>query len=299
MPRLKYEDHNFKPASLRLIAIANEIITEYQAQGFDLTLRQLYYQLVARDHIPNTVRSYKRLGYMINNARLAGLVDWNHIIDRTRSVRSAAHFGKPKDIIERYTQAYRIDMWANQGYRPEVWIEKDALIGVISGVCNDYDVPYFSCRGYSSQSAMWRSSQKFMNANMDGKVPVVIHLGDHDPSGLDMTRDIFDRLELFMGGMEVMRIALNMDQIEQHSPPPNPAKISDSRYYKYAWEHGTSSWELDALDPRTIADTISRTLDGLIERSAWEADEAREKQGQEQLKAIAENFETALRAAQE
>jgi hypothetical protein len=84
MPIIKYKDFNFRSASLSVIELANSIIAEYQAQGYDLTLRQLYYQFVARGIIPNSDAEYKKLGSVINDGRLAGLIDWDSITDRTR-----------------------------------------------------------------------------------------------------------------------------------------------------------------------------------------------------------------------
>ena len=246
MPRIAYIDKKFSADTIAVIDRANVIIEDYQAQGFDLTLRQLYYQFVARGLIPNKDSEYKRLGGIVNDARLAGLIDWAAIQDRTRNLGSLAHWESPNSIINAVASQYRRDLWAGQPYRPEVWIEKDALVGVIEGVCNELDVPFFSCRGYTSQSEMWAASQRLESYLPDQK-PLILHLGDHDPSGVDMSRDIRERLELFMGGVEFDRLALNMDQVQQYAPPPNPAKITDSRAVGYIAIHGDESWELDAF----------------------------------------------------
>lgn len=263
MPKIEYVPKVFTSAHLDIIATADRICRDYANQGFDLTLRQLYYQFVARGHIANKQTEYKRLGSIINDARLAGLLDWNYIVDRTRNVRRLAHWDDPADVIASAAYGYRTDRWANQPHRVEVWIEKDALVGVIAGVCERNDIPYFSCRGYTSQSELWGAAQRMRRYDLAGQDPVVLHLGDHDhdPSGVDMTRDIRERLNLFGAHVQVVRIALNMDQIRQYNPPPNPAKLTDSRASGYIREHGRSSWELDALDPAT--------LDRLIEDEIW------------------------------
>jgi hypothetical protein len=257
-----------------VIERTNAIITEYQAQGFDLTLRQVYYQHVARGFIPNTEANYKRLGSIINDARLAGLINWNAIQDRTRNLRSNPHWASPGDIIASAAYSYRRDLWANQSYRPEVWIEKDALVGVIAGVCNELDVPYFSCRGYTSQSEMWIAAQRLLYVPV-GQSPVIYHLGDHDPSGIDMTRDITERLQMFLGHhhdarMELHRLALNMDQVQHFQPPPNPAKTTDSRFASYIRLYGDESWELDALDPPVIVNLIRTAIDAIRDEDAWQ-----------------------------
>ena len=273
MPRIAYISKNFAKSSLRLIEQANEIIGEYAAQGFDLTLRQLYYQFVARGLIPNKQTEYSRLGSIVNDARMAGLIDWNTIVDRTRNLREQPHWDSPAAIVVACAKQFRIDKWARQPVRPEVWIEKDALVGVIEGVCKRYDVPHFSCRGYTSQSEMWRAGQRLLEHGENGQATHIIHLGDHDPSGIDMTRDIEDRLRLFMyiegHETDVTRIALNMEQVEEFEPPPNPAKITDSRARVYIERFGDESWELDALEPTVLAGLIEEQLLSLRDDALW------------------------------
>jgi hypothetical protein len=278
MSKENFIEKRFGEAALYVIEQANRIIASYQAQGFTLTLRQLYYQFVSRDLIPNKQSEYKRLGSIINDARLAGLIDWSSIEDRTRNVRKSATWSSPSEIIHAVSQQYKEDLWAGQRYRPEVWIEKDALIGVIEPVCERYRVPYFSCRGYSSQSEQYAAGQRFSRCMSFGQKPIVLHLGDHDPSGIDMTRDNAERLSMFSRcRVEVRRLALNMEQIDEYNPPPNPAKESDSRSSGYMERFGDSSWELDALDPIVIDRLIASELDSLILKSRWKRDEANEE----------------------
>lgn len=295
MPRICYAARNFKPATRAVVRQANEIIEEYAAQGFNLTLRQLYYQFVSRDLIPNTQKSYNRLGDIINNARLAGLIDWEAIVDRTRNLESLPHWRNPANIIDACSRQFRVDKWAEQGYRPEVWIEKDALVGVIEDVCRDLDVPYFSCRGYTSQSEMWAAAQRLMGHVDQGQTPYIIHLGDHDPSGIDMSRDILDRIRMFMvhhdrEPADVERIALNMDQVEQYDPPPNPAKVTDSRAEAYIAEFGYESWELDALEPAVMATLIRTTIESVRDDAAWEEAVDRENEHQAELESVASQW---------
>lgn len=266
MPKICYTSRNFRGKSLSIIEKANEIIEDFNAQGFDLTLRQLYYQFVSKDLIANSQKEYDNLGSIINDARLAGLIDWNAITDRTRGMKQNSHWDSAKDFVESVMPQFQLDKWVGQTYRPEVWIEKDALVGVVSKICRQMDVPYFSCRGYTSQSEMWAAAQRLIDWRDSGYTPVIIHLGDHDPSGIDMSRDIEDRLALFMDGdIEVRRIALNMNQVKKYNPPPNPAKLTDCRASSYIKIHGSQSWELDALDPKTISALIKKELESLRE----------------------------------
>jgi hypothetical protein len=280
---------DFRKPTLAVIEQANAIIVEYDAQGFTLTLRQLFYQFVARSLIENSQREYKRLGAMIKDARRAGLIDWDAIEDRTRYMRTHSAWDDPANVISAVAEQYREDSWSGQDYRPEVWIEKDALVGVIEGVCNEYRVPYFACRGNNSESEQYKAGKRFECHLADGLTPIVLHLGDHDPNGLDMTRDNRDRLAMFAGELvEVRRLALNIDQVERL--PPNPAKETDSRYAGYVQEFGRECWELDALDPAVIADLIRAEIDGLIDAAVWESALAKERRNRDLLATVSSNW---------
>lgn len=257
-----------------------------------MTLRQLFYQLVAAGEIPNTVKSYDNLGSLVNDARLAGLIDWKHLVDRTRNLKTLAHWDSPSEIVSAVASQYRIDKWADQPYRPEVWIEKEALAGVFERVCTQLDVPFFSCRGYTSQSEMWIAAQRLIAYNRDNhQQPVIFHFGDHDPSGIDMSRDIADRLNLFGTRMDFERLALNMNQVEEYNPPPNPAKLSDSRAGKYIDLYGDESWEIDALPPDKLAELVRGAINGIIDQRKWADSVAEEKRQRATLRAISDNFE--------
>jgi hypothetical protein len=269
--REQFIEREFRAGSRDIIDKANEIITEYQALGFTLTLRQLYYQFVSRDLIPNQQSEYKRLGSIINDARLAGLIDWAAIEDRGRSTNTHSAWDSPEAVIAAVADQYRENPWATQPRSVYVRIEKDALLGVIEPVCNRWRVPYLGCRGYTSQSEAYETGKALARDLRAGKRPLVLYLGDHDPSGLDMTRDNTDRLSMFARrGVEVRRLALNWDQVEEYDPPPNPAKESDSRAGPYIEQYGESSWELDALDPALIDTLIDAEIAAVIDRPAWE-----------------------------
>jgi len=296
MTLIKYKDTRFRDKTLATIDKSNRIISEYMAQGFTLTLRQLYYQFVARDWIENKQSEYKRLGCIISDARYAGLVSWDAIEDRTRFIRKNPHWKSPAELIEQTSGYYREDLWRTQPNRIEVWIEKDALIGVIEKVCIQNDCPYFSCRGYPSSSVIWQRSRQ-AQSDMDkfGQDIHVIHLGDHDPSGVDMSRDNEERMRMFCQGhgfdpCHVHRIALNMNQIEQYNPPPNYAKLTDSRAKEYIKRFGSDAWELDALEPKVISNLIQSKIDELRDPDLWNEAVEHQNEGKKQLSEIAEDL---------
>lgn len=262
MPKIEYVPKKFRPASLALIEKIDNVVSDYERQGFSLTLRQVYYQLVARDIIPNKEKSYKMLSALISDARLAGLIDWTAIEDRTRNLRRNSHWTTPGDMIDSAAYSYHLDHWTGQKNYVEVWVEKDALIGIVGQICGRLDVPHFSCRGYVSQSEMWGAAQRLHRHKKQGQHIILLHLGDHDPSGQDMSRDIQERLAMFNDDLNVEfhRLALNMEQIDRYSPPPNPTKLSDSRAHGYIEKYGYDCWELDALEPQIISDLISENV---------------------------------------
>lgn len=297
MPRIKYQEIRLSANSLALISTCNQIIREWTLKGHILTLRQLYYQMVSRGLIANEQKEYKRIGSIINDGRLAGLIDWSALEDRTRNVRTVNHWNSPEEIIAAVASQYAIDKWDDQLVRPSIWVEKDALIGIVEQAASELDVECFSCRGYTSQTEMWVAAQRFIKCARDGQETHIIHLGDHDPSGIDMSRDIEDRIRMFMSHhgygdmLNFTRIALNQNQIDQYQPPPNPAKSSDSRFRGYMDLHGDESWELDALDPDVLSDLIREKVAEIRDDDAYAEKERQESAEKAQLVKVQENWD--------
>ena len=232
----------FHASTLAVIDRANAIIAEYEARGFVLTLRQLFYQFVSRAAIANAQNEYKRLGIIVRDARRAGLIDWDAIEDRTRGLENWRTYGNPEDTIREVAEGYAEDPWRGQRYRPEVWIEKDALTGVIEPVCRRWMLPSFAARGNGSDSEIYRAGKRFARMLAAGRRPLVLYLGDHDPTGIDASRDVRERLKMFARiDVEVHRVALNIDQVRRYGPPPNTAKETDSRYAAYVREFGRNA----------------------------------------------------------
>lgn len=272
----------------------NSICDDYMAQGFVLTVRQLYYQLVARAIIPNTERSYKRVTGVANDARMAGLMDWAAIEDRTRSFITRSRWESGNEILESVASQFHMDMWADQKHRVFVIVEKEALAGVLEGVCRKFDMPLLAARGYPSGTVLREFANTALRAAYtENQQPVILHLGDHDPSGIDMSRDLAERLDLFSGmhgSVEFNRIALNMPQIEEQKPPPNPAKVTDSRFDSYERLYGDESWELDALSPDYLAKLVERHTLKFIDKKKWAARTQEIAEVKERLEIVASEF---------
>lgn len=272
----QFIDQRFHGSSQLLIDRADAIISEYQDKGQRLSLRQLYYQFVTRFDYENSVKSYRKLAGAISLGRLAGLLDWNGIEDRGRSARKATEHDSVDDAVFSALEDFRLDRWRGQTNYVEVWIEKDALSGVLSPLAIANHVVLLANKGYSSQTAMYEASKRFIEAGMrpddTSKKCILLYLGDHDPSREDMVRDIRDRLRMFGAEVEVIKIALTIDQVRKWKLPHNPVGIRagkgrpDPRMADYVRQFGRKSWEVDALPPEELTRLIQEAIDRYLDR---------------------------------
>lgn len=292
----KFRDISLSKDNKERLTQINSIIAEYQEQDLVLTLRQLYYQLVSRDLIPNKQVEYSKISKILKEGRMAGIVDWAAIEDRLRKPYKPGSWDDPKDIIESCIHQFQLPRMRGQSIYIEVWVEKDALSGVLSRVTKKYHIPILVNRGYSSASAMYDSFIRFRdNGYYEDKPIRVLYLGDYDPSGLDMIRDITNRINEFSGGagfddfefnFKIVPIALTKKQIEEHNPPPNPAKLTDPRSKNYTDKHGFQSWEVDALRPEILNDILEENIHSLIDLDLYNSVVEQEKKHIANLKQL-------------
>jgi hypothetical protein len=283
---------HMSPKNKSQLNIINRIIEEYKKQGYKLTLRQLYYQLVSRDIIANKTSEYSKLGTLLVKGRMAGVVDWEAIEDRIRVPYKPSEWEDPAELIDACIQQYRKNRLENQDVYIELWVEKDALSGVLKRITSHYGINLMVNRGYSSCTAMHDSFERMLDAEGEGKNVVVLYLGDHDPSGLDMIRDIRDRLEEFGVSPKVVPIGLTMEQIKQFNPPPNPAKITDPRAKDYIKAHGAVSWEVDALNPDTLHKLVKENVEDRIDMTLFDEVIESEEEDKERLKQVRDKWRT-------
>jgi hypothetical protein len=325
VPKIQYRKYRPRPLSIQVIATCNKILKDYTDQNLDLTLRQLHYQLVANDLYPdewideeynekmglhpetkNTDKNYDRLGNLIVAAREGGMVDWDHIKDRGRNISRFAHWRDPTHFINHATRQFSIDMWADQPKRVEVWVEKDALSQVIENAADPFDCPTFATKGYMSASAAWDAGHnRFLKWAQEGQDIVILHLSDHDPSGIHMSQDVQERIDMFSRAyipdqlqcnITVKRIALTMDQVQQYDPPSNPAKDTDSRKPAYVAQFGVNeSWELDALDPPVLVALIQQHIREEMDESLYDLCRDREAADSSMLRTVASNWTSVVR----
>lgn len=259
----QFRSINLHKASMLKLSLIDKIIQEYLAEGYKLTVRQLFYQMVGRGMINNDQKEYRKISSLVVLGRMGGLIDFEAIEDRVRVPRLPYSCKDPNDAIDDTISTYRIDRQQGQEWYTEVWSEKDALSGLLYDVTKKYHVNLVINRGYSSCSAMYEAYCRFAEAiTQNGQLGQIIYLGDHDPSGKDMIRDIKERLEEFGVGkyIDVIPVALTMEQIEKYDPPPYFAKIKDPRAKWYMEEFGDVAWEVDALTPQVLKKVLDDAI---------------------------------------
>lgn len=290
MAQIAYEERRFAAKTRAVIEQANEIMNEY---GGGMTIRQLHYQFVARDLYDNTKQNYKRLGDILRNARMAGLVDWDHIEDRTRGLYGKTTSSGPEAAIDRARFSYFEDVWDTQEVRLEVWIEKNALTGVISPTTSVNRIDYFPTIGYPSITSLKDAADRHKRINRRDQKVVVLYLSDHDPEGFQMVEKVDEILGVLgVDNYEVRRIGLTMDQVEQYNPPPSFAKETSSRYDAYVEEQGTTeAWELDALEPAVIQGLIQDEVDRERNEDLWEDRMELEESSRDRMREISNRFD--------
>lgn len=280
--------HLWQTTAEELFSQIDEVVDYYISVGIKLTNRQLYYQLVGKDLITNADEVYKKVCVFLTDVRYAGLIDWEAIEDKEREPHKHGEWSNIKSLVQSAIYSYRLPRWDDQEYYLEMYCEKKAGINVLQPIADEYHIYFGFNKGYSSASAMYDLAKRIMEQIENSKMVIILYFGDHDASGLDMIRDINERITEFLvegeypvkPDFKVIPVALTMEQIKKYNPPPNPAKITDPRAKWYIEKFGEESWELDSIDAmelRRIAEnSILRYID--IEKyNAWVKRETREK----------------------
>lgn len=254
-----------------LTEAVRRILEEYP--GMRLTLRQIYYRLVANQTIENNISQYKYLSSILVQARYSGDIDFHAIEDRTRSMIGGDHTLIPPeerverliDYIENFPETYNIPFWYGQDVYIEVWLEKRALQTEFERVTSQYMVRLAPCGGYPSHSFIYDASQEMPT---DRRIHI-LYFGDHDPSGRDIERFIRETFERQGLDVNIERIALTPEQIEQYDLPPAPTKTTDSRRGRFVLEHGDACVELDALPPDVLRNLVATSIRRHIDMEAF------------------------------
>lgn len=294
--RERFDNTSLQVKTLEVLQQANTILADYQRQGFVMSLRQLFYQFVRRNWMENTYNNYKRLGEVLKVGRNHGIVDWDFMEDRVRNLTTPFAVENSKHMMDTACHWFNHNPWLDQPNRVEVWVEKDAVFGVINPTCEELRTPHFAARGYASTSELYSAGKRFSQYETQGQRVTVLYLGDHDPSGINMRDDIEKRVCAYSRmDIEVRRIALTMEQIEEFDPPPNTTKEKDSRTAAYEAEFGPVCWELDALNPEDMVKLIRSEVEALIDPDIWEESMAREQEERIKLERVRDKWERVVK----
>lgn len=272
--------------SLHLLSQVQEVIESYD---FALTLRQIYYQLVAKQIIPNEQKYYLKLSRLCVVGRDQGILPEEAFADRLREVDKPSSWLDLGDFMNTVRRAYRKDAWDDQNCYVEIWTEKDALRGVITPVTHNFDVSLLVVRGQVSRTAIWESYERFKRRIKDEKECYLFYFGDFDPSGMSIYNSLMERLinyGPYGKNMYFDRVALTPEQIATYNLPQDPAKQSDPSYKKFVAEFGDNVVELDSLPPNALRDLIKKCIVQKIDFGTL--NEVKEVEGKEQ--AMLEDF---------
>jgi hypothetical protein len=281
---------NYRSKTLKLLGLVKKIIDEYKGRG-KLTLRQIFYCLVAKKAIQNNLRSYKNLSYLLTKARKCGDLPFDVITDRTRLPIKENSWTDVKQFEEEVEKIYRKSKLVKQKNWIEIWLEKDALRGIFEPIANEFDVYLVVCRGYPSISTLWEVKKRWETIN---KPIFVLYFGDFDPSGEDIFRTIKEKLIKDFGitrrKLHFRKVALTLKDIKKYHLPPAPTKASDSRSRKFIQKYGDFAVELDALPPNVLEEKIRKNIESLVDWRQFQKDLNRERQEAKRLRKLIEKI---------
>jgi hypothetical protein len=230
-----------------------------------MTVRQVFYRMVGDGVVGKTEAEYKgTVCRLLTLMRREGLIPYSWLADNTRWMRKDHTFSGLKAALHYTVAAYRRSLWDNQNAYVEVWLEKDALAGVVHDITNSYDVPLMVCRGYSSLSFLYSAAEAIAEI---GKPAHIYYFGDYDPSGVDISRVVEKELRGFAPDAEIHfnRMAVTSEQIATWNLPTRPTKKKDSRSKKF----GANSVELDAIPPAILREMVTSCITQHINTEAY------------------------------
>lgn len=274
------------PKWTQIAETAREILIELHGY-WPLTLRQVYYQLVARQIIPNNAKEYFKLSKILATARIMGLIEWEAIEDRARGIQNAPTYDSGReyaDLVLNALNHYNRNKVQSQEKRIELWVEKDALSRICFRVASNYGIPVVTAKGFSSVSFVHDLAVRVKNSSVP---TVVLYFGDLDPSGYamlpTMTQTLHTEMDVPEDMFQGVRCALTLDQVRKFKLPHNPdaLKQADPRAKAYVAQFGEMAVELDALTPAALEYIIKVSIEEVLDLSTY-ADEL-ELEGRERL----------------
>jgi 5S rRNA maturation endonuclease (ribonuclease M5) len=283
----------YQKKTKEILGQVQKILEEYKGKGA-FTVRQIYYQLVSKKIIPNTLSSYKRLSWILSNARKDGIILFDAIVDRTRIPIKETSWNGLRSYIKAIKQKYKKSKWKGQNKYVEVWLEKDALRGIFEPITNMYDVYLVVGRGYPSLTSLHEASERFKKINR----PIqILYFGDFDPSGEDIHRSIKENLIKYFGinrkNLHIQKVAVTLRDIKKYKLPPALTKSKDSRSKKFVQKYGDFCVELDALSREVLEEKLKKSIEKYLNYKKFQRRLEMEKKEAKKLKKLIEKIEKA------
>lgn len=266
------------PKTIELLQVALEILDSTHP----MTVRQVYYQLVARQVIKNNRSQYQAVSNLLVNARKEEVIPWQWIEDRLRRPRRVSMWSGLNDFAKTVCQAYRRDVWDTQPKHLEVWLEKDALSGIFRDALDPYGVTLNVGRGYDGWDSIHNAAERFGAGNQVR----VAYFGDFDPSGEDMVRSLRERLAFFGCDAEIVKCALTFEDVERYNLPPDFTKASDTRSAGFVARYGDVAVELDALPLQVLRERLIAQVEGHIDMAALRRVQTVEEKERKRIRAL-------------
>ncbi len=262
-------------------AVLGAIQTIVDAEDRQITIRHLYYRLVGLGVIEKTEPAYKSLCQHLSKWRRTGDIEWSAFTDSTRWHIKDSTFDGIHDALENSVATYRRNLWDTQDVYVEVWVEKDAMAGIVSETANSFGVPVFVARGFASLSSLYSAANTFKRAVRAGKRVIVYHLGDHDPSGVAAGESMVKAFrDDFRVPVEFKRAAVTESQITALNLPTRPLKHST---HAAQWSGGECV-ELDTMLPADIRSIVEKSITQHIDPYKWAAMRAEEAAQRETMR---------------
>lgn len=286
-----------------LVPAVQQILQEYDIK---LTIRQVFYRLVSKGIIPNTLNQYNILDQQLSLARKDGRIPFTAFEDRSRKFIGGERFGFQtaenvfedakadyESANETFHDAYgdfNLPHWHNQPNYVEVWLEKDALSGIFQQVTQRRQVRLAPCRGYPSLTFLYEAACHFRYVPKDKQL-VILYFGDYDVRGLHIQQNITKTLAwLGYPNIVVKRYALTKEQIAEYGLPPQPSKKKDSMIMGWIETHGDVAWELDALEPNVLLKVIDGAIEAEFDREIWNERGLEVGRGQQEIKKLTKEY---------
>jgi len=261
----------------------------YIVEGhYPITVRGAFYRATARSIVPKTENEgYRPVQRELLKMRREGVIPWGWITDGSRTIFGNRRYGSLDSYARQVAGSYRKDYWYNSEEYVEIWMEKDALRGVIAPVViEEFGLDLFISKGQSSATYLYEAADDIIR---DGRSTYIYVLSDFDPGGFRIFDRIDRELKDFVGDeveLCIERIAVTPEQIEKYQLPTRPVKDKDPQRAKFECEHGTGCVELDAMAPEVLRSLVRDHLEGHMDGDQLQALKLVEREERKGLRRI-------------